>query len=83
MSNHIKKCIDAITGTCINRKAKLKQAYDAKEGRIVTTLGAVKTAVAVVGYGLYAGMPPGLREYEVYDGIQDPLNGPALLDEVD
>ena len=73
----------ALKETCSNRKKKLEKAYKEKEGRIITTLGTVKTAAAVIGYGLYAGMPTGLREYDVYDGIQDPFDSDTVANSAD
>ncbi len=83
MNKHIKSCIAAVKGTCDNRAKRLKQAYAQKEGRVSATLGTVKTAVAVIGYGVYAGMPTGLREYDVYDCVQEPFDGSALPDRTD
>ncbi len=78
MNQHLKNCLRAVKGTCNNRKVKLQKAYSEKEGRVATSLGTLKTAAAVIGYGLYAGMPTGLRDYETYDSLDNGLDRGAL-----
>ena len=78
MNSHIEGCINAVSETCSNRKLRLRKAYSKKNGRVLASLGVLKTAAAVIGYGLYAGLPVGLRNYEVYDGFDECLDSGAL-----
>ncbi len=77
MSKHITGCFDAAKATYNNRIAKLQTAYKEKDGRVVASFGVLKTAAAVLGYALYAGMPDGLRNYQTYDVLDEFSDGVA------
>lgn len=69
--NHVKDCGNAIFETMSNRKKILSKAYKEKDGRILATLGVLKTTAIVLGYGVYSMMPEKLRTYDIYDSVEE------------
>lgn len=67
--DHVQKCRIAAKDTIKNRISIVKKAYNNKEGRTSASLGALKTATILIGYGAYALIPEKLRTYTIFDDV--------------
>ena len=70
-TNHIKKCLDAMTSTVLSRIKRVRFAYVVKKSRCKETFRIVYTAAGIVAYILYIFAPLALRNYEAFDSVDE------------